>query len=160
MRYYINIGTNLGDKEKNIKDALLALERSLGVYAVAVSDSVKSKAWGFESNNTFLNVAIAIDSVIEPLAMLSTLKRIEEEVGTSVHRNANGEYCDRIIDLDIMAIEEQVISLPELHVPHLHLSEREFFLIPFYEIAPNWQHPLTGLSLGEMLQSLVGDKPK
>ena len=154
MTYYINIGTNLGDRQANIAAAVSALEHLTGAKALC-SDAVTSPPWGYQSNNEFLNMAVSIDSDIAPAHMLALLKRIEDEVGTSVHRNAQGEYCDRIIDLDIMAIDQLTISTPSLTVPHPHLAERIFFVEPFLQLAPQWRHPLTHQSLAEMLQHLT-----
>ena len=154
MTYYINIGTNLGDRQANIAAAVSALERLIGAKALC-SDAVTSPPWGYQSANEFLNMAVSIDSDIAPAHMLALLKRIEDEVGTSVHRNAQGEYCDRIIDLDIMAIDQLTINTPLLTVPHPHLAERRFFIEPFLQLAPDWCHPLTHLSLAQMLQNLA-----
>lgn len=156
MTYYINIGTNLGDRQANIAAAVSALERLIGAKALC-SDAVTSPPWGYQSNNEFLNIAVAIVCDIAPAQMLALLKRIENMVGTSVHRNAAGEYCDRIIDLDIMAIDQLTISTPSLTVPHPHLAERIFFVEPFLQLAPQWRHPLTHQSLAEMLQNLVSE---
>ena len=154
MTYYINIGTNLGDRQANIAAAVSALEHLTGAKALC-SDAVTSPPWGYQSNNEFLNIAVAIVCDIAPARMLALLKRIENIVGTSVHRNAAGEYCDRIIDLDIMAIDQLTISTPSLTVPHPHLAERIFFVEPFLQLAPKWRHPLTHQSLAEMLQHLT-----
>ena len=154
MTYYINIGTNLGDRRANIAAAVSALEHLTGAKALC-SDAITSPPWGYQSANEFLNMAVAIDSDIAPAHMLALLKRIEDEVGTSVHRNAAGEYCDRIIDLDIMAIDQLTINTPLLTVPHPHLAERRFFIEPFMQLAPDWCHPLTHLSLAQMLQNLA-----
>ena len=154
MTYYINIGTNLGDRQANIAAAVSALEHLTGAKALC-SDAVTSPPWGYQSNNEFLNIAVAIVCDIAPAQMLALLKRIENMVGTSVHRNAAGEYCDRIIDLDIMAIDQLTISTPSLTVPHPHLAERIFFVEPFLQLAPQWRHPLTHQSLAEMLQHLT-----
>ena len=154
MTYYINIGTNLGDRQANIAAAVSALEHLTGAKALC-SDAVTSPPWGYQSNNEFLNMAVSIDSDIAPAHMLALLKRIENMVGTSVHRNAAGEYCDRIIDLDIMAIDQLTSNTPLLTVPHPHLAERRFFIEPFLQLAPQWRHPLTHQSLAEMLQHLT-----
>ena len=75
-------------------------------------------------------------------------------MGSPCHRNADGSYADRIIDIDIIAIDDLVISSESLVVPHLHIAERDFVLAPMAEIAPNWRHPLTGLTAAEMLENL------
>ena len=90
MRYYINIGTNLGDREANIEAALAALRHSDGCSVAEVSHAVTSAAWGYESGNDFLNVAVAVDSTVEPKAMLERLKGIEDVVRSLVHRDAAG----------------------------------------------------------------------
>ncbi|MGN0214214.1 MAG: 2-amino-4-hydroxy-6-hydroxymethyldihydropteridine diphosphokinase [Muribaculaceae bacterium] len=154
MVYYINIGTNLGNREANIAAAVNALERHTGAKPVC-SEAVVSPPWGYKSSHEFMNIAVALTSDIEPHSMLHLLKSIEDEVGSSLHRNTRGEYCDRIIDLDIMAIDGMVIESPTLTVPHPHLAERSFFIEPFMQLAPQWRHPATHLSLGEMLRRLA-----
>ncbi|MGM9802843.1 MAG: 2-amino-4-hydroxy-6-hydroxymethyldihydropteridine diphosphokinase [Muribaculaceae bacterium] len=153
MTYYINIGSNLGDKMQHLRDAVQAVERRLGVKA-RCSDAVTSPPWGFESSNTFANMAVAVQSSLPPHDMLNVLKLIEDQIGTSVHRDAQGQYCDRVIDLDIMAIDDLVIDTPTLQVPHRHLAERYFFLRPFCDLAPHWQHPISGATLQQMLAQL------
>lgn len=153
MRYYINIGSNMGHRYANINTGIEALERAVGPVAMR-SGYIVTPAWGFESNNDFVNMAVAIDSHLEPQQMLSTLKSIEDEVGTSVHRNSAGDYCDRIIDLDIMAIDQMVVDEPNLQVPHKHMHRRDFFLKPMQQLCPEWQHPVLNLNLDEMLCQL------
>lgn len=136
-RYYLNIGTNLGDRERNLADAIKAL--SEGAAHIAVSKVVSSQPWGFESPHEFLNVGIAFSSPIEPGDMLLHIHRLERKLGSKAHRNADGAYIDRLIDIDIMAIEDGgglplAISTPSLTVPHPHLHDRPFFLTPYLEL--------------------------
>lgn len=154
MRYYINIGTNLGDREANISKAIAALTCATGCHVTKTSRTVQTPAWGFDSANEFMNMAVAVDSTLSPSEMLDLLKHTESVIGTTVHRDAKGDYCDRIIDLDIMAMDECTVNLPTLQIPHPHLAERYFFLRPFADIAPDWRHPITGRSIDEMLQDL------
>ena len=154
MRYYINIGTNLGDRKANIAKAVDALAHANGCIVAKTSESVQTKAWGYSSENTFMNMAVAVDSAVQPSEMLALLKRIEGTIGSTVHRDANGNYCDRMIDLDIMAMDEDVVDLPSLQIPHPHLAERYFFLKPFADIAPTWRHPVSHRTVSEMLQDL------
>lgn len=139
--YYFNIGTNLGDRQENIRQAVLRLETAIGSHA-EVSDTVESEAWGFDSNNTFLNVGVKIDSDIAPLDMLHLIQRIEREMGSLSHRNDDGSYRDRLIDIDIIAIDELVIDTPELTVPHPRMHLRDFVTRPMSQLAPDWKHPL------------------
>lgn len=136
-RYYLNIGTNLGDRKANLKHAIEAL--SEGAQRVEISEMIKSAPWGFTSPHEFLNVGVALYSPLSPQCMLSHLQGIERALGSENHRDSSGAYIDRLIDIDIMAIEDSkgqplVISTPELTVPHPHLHDRPFFLTPYLEL--------------------------
>ncbi len=154
MRYYLNLGSNLGDREGNIWAADLRISIDVGLV-VARSAMVESEPWGFESCHGFVNRALAVDSDETPVRVLELIHAIEHELaGGAGHRDARGRYIDRLIDIDIMAIDDMVIDSESLTVPHRYLPERDFFLRPFMEIAPEWRHPVTGLSCGEMLARL------
>lgn len=153
MKYYINIGSNLGDRMANIDAAAAALQRRCAA-AVQRSAPVVSEAWGYDSPHEFVNVGVAVESVLQPLEMLALLKEIEDEVGTSQHRDAAGRYADRIIDLDIMAIDRLVIDTDTLTVPHRHLARRRFFLEPLAQLAPHWLHPTLHLTARQLLAAL------
>ncbi|MBR6283053.1 MAG: 2-amino-4-hydroxy-6-hydroxymethyldihydropteridine diphosphokinase [Muribaculaceae bacterium] len=137
MRYYLNIGTNLGDRRANLWRAVAALCEGAG--GGRVSQVMESEPWGFDSANAFLNVGVAIDSTLEPHAMLNWLHRLERELGSTSHRKADGTYADRVIDIDIMAIDDDhgqpvTIHTHTLTVPHPHLHDRDFFLIPYHQL--------------------------
>lgn len=121
---------------------------------VRVSTAVESAPWGFVSENIFLNVGVAFTSNKSPNEVLRTLHDIELDMGCGSHRNPDGSYADRLIDIDIVAIDEIVINTPELVVPHLHMAERDFVLAPMAELAPQWRHPLLHKSAAELLQCL------
>ena len=142
MKYYLNIGTNLGDRSKNLQRAIKALTGDTTDWVV--SPVVESEPWGFESENRFLNIGLAMDSDLEPLAMLDRIHDIERQLGSAAHRDAQGGYVDRLVDIDIMAIDDEhghpiTIDLPTLQVPHPHLYDREFFLKPYQYLCP--PHP-------------------
>lgn len=141
MHYYFNIGSNIGDKTENLRQAVNRLETALA-HKATVSSIVESEAWGYESINTFLNIGVMIKSDIKPLDMLKITQQIECDLGGAKHRNNDGSYCDRTIDIDIIAIDDLVINTPELTVPHPRMHLRDFVLHPMAELAPNWQHPL------------------
>ena len=154
MKYYLNIGSNIGDRRDNLYCAVVALAR--GSQGVTVSRVVESEPWGFESQNSFMNLGICLHSDLSPRAMLERIHVIERQLGSASHRDAEGRYVDRLIDIDIMAIGDLVIDTPELQVPHLHLHERDFFLLPLMDLAPSWRHPVTGLTAAQMLAQLHG----
>lgn len=134
MRYYLNIGTNLGDRHDNLRRAIQLLTGGTG--KCTVSPVVESEPWGFDSNNRFLNVGIAMVSDLEPLAMLDRIHDIERQMGSASHRDAQGGYVDRLVDIDIMAIDDDhghslTLDLPTLQVPHPHLHDRDFFINPY-----------------------------
>ena len=104
MRYYLNIGTNLGDRTANLRRAIAAL--SAGTGGCSVSRVVESEPWGFDSQNAFLNVGVAIDTTMQPIEVLDWLHDIEHRLGSASHRDADGNYVDRLVDIDIMAIDQ------------------------------------------------------
>ncbi|MBR3100409.1 MAG: 2-amino-4-hydroxy-6-hydroxymethyldihydropteridine diphosphokinase [Muribaculaceae bacterium] len=143
MRYYLNIGSNLGDRWANLYRAIVELARGAGGWCM-LSEVFRSEPWGFDSPNGFLNIGVAIDSDLQPLEVLDWLHTIERELGSASHRDANGNYVDRVVDIDIMTIESNpdaegrrtqvVIDTPQLKTPHQHLAERPFFLIPLGQL--------------------------
>ncbi len=152
MKYYLNIGSNLGERQAIIKSAVSRLA-ALGSVE-AVSSPVETPAWGFESQHAFLNVGVVLETLSEPLALLHAIHAIERGLGSASHRTPEGGYADRIVDIDVVAIEGLTLSTPELTVPHPHLPEREFYLAPMAQIAPHWQHPALHLTAAQMLATL------
>jgi 2-amino-4-hydroxy-6-hydroxymethyldihydropteridine diphosphokinase len=148
----INIGSNLGDRRLNLSRAMRAVSMEFGDFEM--SHAVESPAWGFESPNSFLNVSLMFQTDLTADEVLMRLQRIEHSISPNRHRDESGNYIDRLIDIDIVAIDDLVIDTPTLKVPHPHLAERRFFLEPLKEIAPGWRHPLTGKSADDMLVEL------
>lgn len=132
--------------------AMSAVIREFG--DIEMSHAVETEPWGFESSNRFLNVGIAFRSELEPEEILDRIQEIERSISTDSHRKADGGYADRVIDIDIVAIDELELSTPRLTLPHPHLAERRFFLEPMAEIAGMWRHPATGKTPREMLEDL------
>lgn len=156
MKYYLNIGSNLGDRQAVIKQAIGRLA-ALGSVE-AVSSSIETPAWGFVSQHEFLNVGLVLESHSEPLALLHVIHSIERGLGSSSHRTPEGGYADRLVDIDVVAIDGLTLSTSELTVPHPHLPEREFYLAPMAQIAPHWQHPTLHLTAAQMLSALRRNK--
>lgn len=155
---YLNIGTNLGDRAKNLLLAAARIMREFG--AGRLSAPVESEPWGFASPNRFMNICLAIDlplptdtypnhpdtvseGRIEALhSLLDRLQAIEREISPLSHRNADGSYADRLIDIDIAAVtlpdgSMLRIDTPRLTLPHRHLYSRDFFLTPLRELCPH-----------------------
>lgn len=153
--YIINMGSNLGDPRLNLSRGMRAVAQEFGDFEI--SHTVRSHSWGYESDHTFLNVAMMFRSDLEPLEVLHRLQDIERRFSPESHRTADGGYADRVLDIDIVAVDDRVIDTPELKVPHPHLAERRFFLGPMAEIADGWRHPVTGLTPSDMLAKLPAD---
>lgn len=153
--YIINMGSNLGDPRLNLSRGMRAVAQEFGDFEI--SHTVRSRSWGYESEHPFLNVAMMFRSDLEPPEVLRRLQEIEHLLSPESHRTADGGYADRVLDIDIVAVDDRVIDTPELKVPHPHLAERRFFLEPMAEIADGWRHPVTGLTPSGMLAKLPAD---
>ena len=153
MNYYLNIGSNIGDRRDNLYRAVVALAACTGGDR-AVSPIVESEPWGFESDNRFMNLGVCLQSTMSPWQMLERIHEIERELGSASHRDAQGGYVARLADIDIVAVHALVIDSPSLQVPHRHLPDRDFFLIPMQHLAPEWRHPVTGLTAAQMLEQM------
>ncbi len=152
MKYYLNLGSNLGNRLLHLTRAMKAIGEEFGPYET--SHKVESDPWGFNSTNRFVNIGVAIESDDEPEEVLRKLQAIEKSISTRGHRRWDGSYNDREIDIDIMATEGEPYDSASLHIPHPHLAKREFFLKPLAELAPEWHHPKSGLTASEMIAQL------
>lgn len=150
--YLINLGSNLGDRRLNLSRAMRAVGAEFGDFEM--SHVVESEPWGFGSTNSFLNVGMAFNSDLPPEEVLGRLQRVERSISPAPHRDASGGYADRVIDIDIVAVDREIIDTPSLRVPHPSLAERRFFLEPLAELAPGWTHPESGLTAAQMLARL------
>ena len=155
----LSIGTNIGDRERNIENAVEALGE-IGKVG-AVSPIYTSEPWGFESENGFYNIALTMESELSPLELLRETQRIEKELGRTTKTTTG--YADRVIDIDIIDYDNQIIkisqqstvnNLPTLPHPLMHL--RNFVLYPLADIAPEWVHPILKLTTLE-LKAKSGD---
>lgn len=157
MYYLINIGSNLGDRRLNLSRAMRAVGMEFGDFEM--SHAVESAPAGFDSPHRFLNVGMLFQSDLQPEEVLTRLQAIEKQLGSGPHRNDDGSYRDRLIDIDIVAADDLVMQTDRLTVPHPRLAERRFFLEPLKEIAPQWKHPVSGLTARQMLARLPADPP-
>lgn len=119
-----------------------------------ISHVVETEPWGFESQNSFLNVGMMFQTDLEPEAILDKLLEIERSISPDSHRHADGSYADRLVDIDLIAVDRLSVQTDRLTLPHAHLAERDFFLVPMEELAPAWTHPDTGLTPSGMLGRL------
>jgi 2-amino-4-hydroxy-6-hydroxymethyldihydropteridine diphosphokinase len=131
MRCYIGIGSNLGDREKNIDGAVQKLRETEGIDVVKVSPLYDTAPLGGPPQPRFLNGVVEIETVISPEKLLSILRNIEDQLGRE-RKIKNGP---RTIDLDILTYGEEKIDEPGLHIPHPRMNEREFVMKPLRDIS-------------------------
>jgi len=129
---YLSLGTNLGDKEKNIRTAIEKIEERVGAV-VRQSALYVTEPWGFESENNFVNAAICCHTTLAPMQLLLKTQQIEKEMGRR-RKSKNGIYRDRIIDIDILLYDNLTVDEPKLKIPHPLMQERDFVMIPLKEI--------------------------
>lgn len=131
-RAYLGLGTNLGDKEGNIVAAIEKIGELIG-DVVRQSALYHTKPWGFDSDNEFVNAAVAVDTVLSPRELLAATQQIERSMGRK-EKSKDGVYHDRIIDIDILLYGDRHVSEPDLVIPHPLMHERDFVMKPLGEI--------------------------
>lgn len=146
---YLGLGTNLGDKERNLNEAILRISQKVG-KVISCSGFYVSKPQGFSSENDFLNAVLSVETALSAMELLTRTQDIERELGRTA-KSTNG-YADRLIDIDILLYDRDIIDLPELKIPHPLITERDFVYIPLLEIAANLLHPLTGKRISDALK--------
>ena len=132
---YLGLGTNLGDKEANLKAAIEEIRKRVGEIT-SLSAFHASEPWGFESENSFLNAVCCVHTDLSPMETLRTTQEIERSLGR-LKKSTGGNYSDRVIDIDILLYDDLHIDTPELTIPHPLMWQREFVMIPLREIAPD-----------------------
>ncbi|OIP82136.1 MAG: 2-amino-4-hydroxy-6-hydroxymethyldihydropteridine diphosphokinase [Porphyromonadaceae bacterium CG2_30_38_12] len=131
-KIYISIGSNLGNKEQNIVNAIAEIGCQIGLVK-KVSSFYNSEPWGFESKNEFVNAVILVLCDTPPLLLLQKTQAIEKKLGREPKTNIG--YSDRIIDIDILLYDKVVVDLPNLQIPHPLMLQRNFVMEPLREIA-------------------------
>lgn len=148
---YIGLGTNIGNKRRNLITAAALLAERAG-DVLSISSFYETEPWGFESDNTFLNAALMLETELEPLQLLSLTQEIEKEMGRT--QKSDGAYHDRIIDLDILLYDLCVINEAALVVPHPLMHKRQFVMEPLAEIAPMLVHPVLNKTMLELAEEI------
>jgi 2-amino-4-hydroxy-6-hydroxymethyldihydropteridine diphosphokinase len=145
---YLSLGSNIGDRVKNLGRALELLEDAVQIQRV--SSVWETEPWGLSDQPWFLNIVCRGETDLSPHQLIGLIEKIERQLG----RRRTIRYGPRTIDIDILLYNERIVRDPGLEIPHPRLAERAFVLFPLSEVAPDAIHPATGKSVDEMLAEL------
>jgi 2-amino-4-hydroxy-6-hydroxymethyldihydropteridine diphosphokinase len=145
---FLSLGSNLGNKNKNLLDAFHSIGNLPGTNLLQSSGIWKTAAWGKTDQDDFLNAAISIETILKPEELLEEIIDIEKKQG----RIREERWGPRIIDIDILFYSNQLIHTTSLYVPHPELQNRKFVLAPLNEIAPEFIHPSLHKSISQLLR--------
>jgi 2-amino-4-hydroxy-6-hydroxymethyldihydropteridine diphosphokinase len=143
---YLLLGTNQGDKINNLLLALQFIQRKIG-RTVRQSAVYESEAWGYRPQPSFYNMVVEVRTSFQPSELLRKIKQIEREMG----RTKRDKWRERIIDIDILYYDDEIIHSKELSIPHPEIPNRRFTLVPLCEISGSAIHPVLGRSNQELL---------
>ncbi len=146
----MSLGSNVGDRTDNLKNAINSIENLIGKVN-KISKFYENPAVGFDGNN-FVNICIEVVTFLSPNDLLNSLLNIENEYGR--RRLKSGEYSSRIIDIDIIFYENLSINQNGLVIPHPRMQSRHFVLIPMCDLNPDFIHPILGLKTSKLLDDL------
>ena len=146
---YLALGSNLGDRLLNLEKAKFILIKS-DIKILETSSFYETLSWPNESFPKFINIVIKIETTLHPQKLLIFLKKIELILG----RKNNKKNYPRTCDIDIIDYNGINVNLTKLQIPHERLHQRNFVLIPLYEISKNWIHPATGKNITDLLNNL------
>lgn len=149
---YLGLGTNIGNKRKNMVTAAALLAERAG-DVLSLSSFYETEPWGFASENTFLNAALELETACSPMELLHLTQQIEREMGRT--QKSDGSYHDRIIDIDILLYGNEVVHHEDLVVPHPLMQQRLFVMQPLAEIAPSLVHPVLQKSMYDLYMDLL-----
>lgn len=143
---YLGLGTNLGHRAQNLADAMEALREAIGT-CLQCSQVYISAPWGLPDQPDFYNLVAVFTTALNPHQLLSEILRIEKDMG----RIRKIKWGERLIDIDILFYDNEVIDSPDLSIPHPHIQDRNFVLVPMCEIARHYPHPRLQKTIEELL---------
>ncbi len=148
---YLSLGSNLGDRERNLNKAVELLE-SVELRVTGRSSIYKTEPQDLHAQPWFLNALIVVETSLFPAQLLARIHRIEQELG----RKRTVPKGPRVIDIDILLYGNFIIRTAELEIPHPRMTERRFVLEPLAELAPDLRHPVTRERIRDMLSGVMG----
>lgn len=148
---YFLLGSNLGDRNAYLKEALLHLKNNVG-RVLRVSGIYETQSWGVENLPDYLNQVVEMETLFLPVEILQKTQEIEE----MLHRQRTKKWHSRTIDIDVLFFGNLIVDLPGLKIPHPQIKNRLFTLVPLNELIPNFIHPVLNKTIQELRQE-VGD---
>ncbi|MDI6736734.1 MAG: 2-amino-4-hydroxy-6-hydroxymethyldihydropteridine diphosphokinase [bacterium] len=147
-KVYISLGSNLGDRQKNIEEAIKLISHQPLIKINKISPVYETEPVGFSEQGWFLNLAMELETTLLPQKLLAVLQEIEAKLSKKLER----KWGPRTIDLDILLYADIILDLPDLQIPHKLMQTRAFVLIPLAQIAPNIKHPVLNKTIQELLR--------
>lgn len=145
---YLGLGSNVGDREEFIEQAIFLLGKTPGVRVIRKSGNHETEAEGVGDQPAFINAVVEIETALAPHKLLSAVQEIEVTLG----REREVEWGPRTIDIDILLYDDEIVSDDKLQIPHPLLHERLFVLQPLMEIAPDAMHPILEKTIKELFE--------
>lgn len=150
-KVFISLGTNLGEKKRNLNQALAFIQSEIGNIEQK-SSIYETEPWGYDSFNNFLNQVIGVRTALTAREVMDLLLEIEHRMGRRRYKSKS--YTDRLIDLDILFYNDEIIDKNDLHIPHPKLHTREFVLQPLVEVSDQIIHPSFNKTVLQLLAEL------
>ncbi|MFN6946510.1 MAG: 2-amino-4-hydroxy-6-hydroxymethyldihydropteridine diphosphokinase [Cytophagaceae bacterium] len=147
VEVYLLTGSNLGDREGALKSAENHIREDIGEIK-AISKIYETEAWGKTDQPSFYNQVLLIDTTLSPIEILNRINTIEEKMG----RKRMEKWAERIIDIDILYYQDEIVVTKDLKIPHPEIQNRRFTLIPLSEIAQDFRHPVLNVSNKRLLE--------
>lgn len=152
MGIYIALGSNLGDRAGNLRQALEELQKQ-GLKLVRVSSFRQTRPYGVTDQPDFLNAVAQVETKLPPVRLLQLLLQVEQKLGRVRRRH----WGERNIDLDLLLYHDIILHSPTLTLPHPDMLNRDFVLVPLAEIAPEVIHPVVAVSIGSLAAKFINE---
>ncbi|MEK6221105.1 MAG: 2-amino-4-hydroxy-6-hydroxymethyldihydropteridine diphosphokinase [Chloroflexota bacterium] len=148
---YLGLGTNIGDRKENLSAVIKLFPPDILVSQK--SEIYETAPWGYTQQAHFLNMVVKAETDLSPIELLGVVKSIETELG----RTASFRYGPRVIDIDILFYNTLIHQEAKLTIPHPHVHERAFMLVPLNDISPDFVHPILKKCLSDILDTINPD---